>query len=71
LKHDCGENHKNIEYVAKIIENTSIINYLYPHRENKTSSMVKCIAKNSDTGDINIETPEITPVRQFNKFLIN
>ena len=55
LKYDIAINEENQKYVAKLIENQGIINFLYPNlAKSKSSSVSKCFKKNEETNE-NVE----------------
>jgi len=42
LKEDIAVNDENIKYVTKIIENPTILMYLYPNYKQKSSAVIRC-----------------------------
>ena len=54
LKYDIAINEENQKYVAQLIENPGIINFLYPNlAKSKSSSVSKCFKKNDETNENN------------------
>lgn len=68
LKNDLASNEENQKYIAKLVENNKIINFLYPnYNKNKLSGVAKCFSSLNPFGDSveNDEDEEDSPQNEM------
>lgn len=68
LKNDLASNEENQKYIAKLVENNKIINFLYPnYNKTKLSGVAKCFSSLNPFGDSveNDEEEEDSPQNEM------